>query len=93
MPFCTQYLACPAKWSLSSGMDCNGEYGCRTKLVPLSDVANLEKKVPLEWITPDGCYVTQEFIDYALPLIHGEPKRIMEHSMPRYARLKKIPVE
>ncbi|NCB52299.1 MAG: 6-phosphofructokinase [Clostridia bacterium] len=74
-------------------MDCNGEYGCRTKLVPLSDVANLEKKVPLEWITPDGCYVTQEFIDYALPLIHGEPKRIMEHSMPRYARLKKIPVE
>lgn len=74
-------------------IDDAGEYGCRTKLVPLSSVANLEKKVPLEWITPDGTFVTQEFIDYALPLIQGEPERIAEQSLPRYAKLKKIAIE
>ena len=68
----------------------NGEYVCRTKLLPLKEVANLEKKVPLEWITPDGSFVTDDFIDYALPLIQGEPVRVFEKSLPRYARLKKV---
>ena len=42
------------------------------------------------WITPDGSFVTDEFIDYVLPLIQGEPERPTELSLPRYARLKKI---
>ncbi|HHU22393.1 MAG TPA: 6-phosphofructokinase [Clostridiales bacterium] len=67
-----------------------GEYVCKTKLVPLKDVANLEKKVPREWINEAGNNVTDEFIDYVLPLIQGEPERITEFSLPRYARLKKI---
>ncbi|MGM9527910.1 MAG: 6-phosphofructokinase [Oscillospiraceae bacterium] len=71
------------------GVRC-GRYVCKTKLIPLDSVANLEKKVPLEWITPEGNNVTQEFIDYALPLIQGEPKRATENSLPRYAKLKKI---
>ena len=68
----------------------NGEYVCRTKLIPLTSVANAEKKVPLSWITPEGNFVTDEFIDYALPLIQGQPDRPTEQSLPRYARLKKI---
>jgi 6-phosphofructokinase 1 len=68
----------------------NGVYNCRTKLVPLDEVANLEKTVPLEWIVPEGNNVTQEFIDYILPLIQGEPCRPTECSLPRYARLKKV---
>ena len=44
----------------------------------------------LEWITPDGCFVTEEFFRYALPLIQGEPERVTEQSLPRYARLKKV---
>jgi len=68
----------------------NGKYVCKTKLLPLESVANFEKKVPLEWITPDGNNVTQEFIDYALPLIQGQPERVFENSLPRYSRLKKI---
>ena len=68
----------------------NGKYVCRTKLVPLTSVANAEKKVPLEWITPDGSFVTEEFIDYVLPLIQGEPERPNVSSLPRYAKLKKI---
>ena len=68
----------------------NGAYVCKTKLIPLTSVANAEKKVPLEWITPDGCFVTDDFIDYVLPLIQGEPERPTECSLPRYAHLKKI---
>ncbi len=68
----------------------NGAYVCRMKLLPLEAVANLEKKVPREWITEDGCGVKQPFIDYVLPLIQGEPPRPVEQSLPRYARLKKV---
>ncbi len=70
-----------------------GKYKCETKLIPLSSVANFEKKVPTEWIVPEGNNVTQEFIDYVLPLIQGEPKRPTEQSLPRYAKLKKIIAE
>lgn len=65
-------------------------YTCKTKLLPLTSVANFEKTVPLEWITPEGNFVTDAFIDYALPLIQGEPERPTESSLPRYARLKKV---
>ena len=68
----------------------NAEYVCKTKLIPLTSVANKEKKVPDEWITPDGNFVTQEFIDYALPLIQGAPERVTVDSLPRYASLKKV---
>ena len=65
-------------------------YKCEYVLVPLTSVANYEKKVPAEWITPDGTGVTQDFIDYALPLIQGEIDRPTENVLPRYARLKKV---
>ena len=63
---------------------------CKTKLIPLTAVANAEKKVPLDWITPEGNFVTQDFIDYVLPLIQGTPDRPTEYSLPRYAKLKKV---
>ena len=68
----------------------DGKYVCKTKLIDLTDVANTEKKVPLEWINKDGNGITQEYIDYALPLIQGEPKRPMVDFLPRFARLKKV---
>ena len=68
----------------------DGKYHCKMVLLPLSSVANYEKKVPLEWINADGNGLKHEFIDYVLPLIQGEPKLPLEHSLPRYARLKKI---
>ncbi len=71
------------------GVRC-GKYVCKTKLIPLESVANLEKKVPLEWITPEGNNVTKEFIDYVMPLIQGKIDRPTENSLPRYARLKKV---
>ena len=68
----------------------DGVYRCRTELVPLSSVANQEKKVPLSWIVPEGNNVTEEFVNYVLPLIQGEPVLPVENSLPRYARLKKV---
>lgn len=70
--------------------DNDGRVSFGYELLPLSEVANYEKKVPMEWITPERNFVTQEFIDYALPLIQGEPERTFEDSLPRYARLKKV---
>ena len=68
----------------------DGKYVCKTKLLGLTDVANTENKVPLEWITPEKNNVTKEFIDYALPLIQGEPKLPKVDSLPRFAKLKKV---
>ena len=67
-----------------------GNYVCKFKLIPLSDVANFEKKVPMEWINEEQNGVKHEFIEYALPLIQGEPELPRESSLPRYAKLKKV---
>ena len=71
----------------------DGAYTCKTKLLGLTEVANTEKKVPLEWINKDGNGMTQAYIDYVLPLIQGEPNRPMADSLPRFARLKKVLVK
>ena len=68
----------------------DGKYVCKCKLVPLSSVANYEKKVPAEWINETENGLKREFIDYVLPLIQGEPEVPRENSLPRYARLKKV---
>ena len=68
----------------------DGKYNCKYELLPLSAVANFEKKVPLEWINESGNGLKHEFIDYVLPLIQGEPELPLENSLPRYARLKKV---
>ena len=66
------------------------EYKCNIKLINLTDVANTEKKVPLEWIINDGTGISDEFIKYALPLIQGESRPPIEDGLPRFAKLKKV---
>ena len=68
----------------------DGKYHCKYVLLPLSEVANYEKKVPLEWINEGHNGLKQEFIDYVLPLIQGEPDLPLVDSLPRYAHLKKV---
>ena len=68
----------------------DGKYQCTMVLLPLSSVANYEKKVPQEWINEEGNGLKKEFIDYVLPLIQGEPKLPLVDSLPRYAHLKKV---
>ncbi|MBR1440011.1 MAG: 6-phosphofructokinase [Lachnospiraceae bacterium] len=50
----------------------NSPYQCTTELHPVSEIANLEKKIPLEWISDDHTQMKPEFIDYAFPLIQAE---------------------
>ncbi|MEG2455326.1 MAG: 6-phosphofructokinase [Oscillospiraceae bacterium] len=71
----------------------NGKYTCDIKLIDLKNVANLEQTVPLDWIKADGTGVEQAFIDYVLPLIHGELNPPKEYALPRFARLKKVVAE
>ncbi len=68
------------------------KYVCEYKLLPLELAANTEKTVPLEWITDNGTGISDEFVKYALPLIQGEPNMLKEDGLPRFAKLKKVPV-
>lgn len=63
----------------------DGEYGIDCALVDVNDVCNKEKTVPLEWITDDGSNLSQEFIDYAAPLVAGECERPMKDGLPVFA--------
>lgn len=67
-------------------------YQAEFPLLDLSIVANAERKVPEEWILPDGKGLSQAFIDYALPLIQGETPLEKVHGLPRFAQLKKVRV-
>ncbi len=63
----------------------DGDYGMECALVDVNDVCNKEKTVPLEWITNDGSSLSQEFIDYAAPLVKGECERPMKDGLPVFA--------
>ena len=54
----------------------------------VSDVANLEKKVPDNYIAENGHDITDEFIGYCLPLIIGEPEIVTENGIPKHIALK-----
>lgn len=69
------------------------DYTCETQLIDLDDVANKEKKIPMEWINAEQNFVGQPYIDYVRPLIEGEVKIRMENGIPRYARLQKKLIE
>ena len=50
----------------------------------IHDIANLEKKVPLEWIDQENNYVKDELIDYIRPLILGEVKQYYKDGVPEH---------
>ncbi len=52
--------------------DEQGNYLVKCCLKDVNAICNAEKQFPACWITPDGSDVTQEFIQYALPLIQGK---------------------
>lgn len=62
----------------------NDPYICTTDLYDVHKVANIEKKVPLEWITEDGTNVSQQLVNYIRPLIQAELTPIMITGQPRH---------
>lgn len=66
------------------------KYECKTILVDLDKVANLEKKIPLEWINEAENGLLQPFLDYAAPLIEGRMEYPSKNGLPKHAKLKYI---
>ncbi len=61
-------------------------YMCITETHDVHQIANIEKKVPLEWITEDD-FVTEELIHYIRPLIQAELSPIMVDGLPRHLNI------
>ncbi len=63
----------------------NDPYQSITESVDVEKVANLEKKVPLEWITDYN--ISDDFLHYSRPLIQAELTPIFINGLPRHIRL------
>ena len=66
----------------------NDPYQAEIIRVEAEKVANHVKLVPDEWINEKGNGVTEEFIDYVLPLIQGEIDIKTENSLPVFSKLE-----
>lgn len=61
-----------------------GDYMVQYNPKKLSDVANKEKFVPLEWYDHENHTMKEDFIDYVTPLIQGEMIIPMKNGLPKY---------
>jgi 6-phosphofructokinase len=73
MPIIVRESDMPYRWSISH--------------VPLSTVANQERKMPHDYFTEDGFQMTEKCRRYLLPLIQGEAYPPYVMGMPDYVRL------
>ena len=60
------------------------EYKVEYTVTDICEVANREKKVPREWMNAAHNGVTQEMVDYLLPLVQGEIFCEYENGLPKY---------
>lgn len=67
-------------------------YGWEVGKAPLSQVANVEKVMPSEFISDDGFGITQACRRYLSPLIEGEDYPPYRNGMPQYVQLVNAPV-
>jgi 6-phosphofructokinase len=81
MPTIVRKKAKPYKWVVG--------------MAPLDKVANVEKKMPRDFITEDGFGITAKCRAYLEPLIQGEdyPPYHKASGLPQYVQLKKVPVK
>lgn len=66
----------------------NNPYSWEIGKAPLSEVANVEKMMPREFISEDGFGITDACREYLIPLIQGESYPPYENGMPKYVTLK-----
>ena len=74
MPIIVRKSSKPYRWSIGEA--------------PLTEIANREKQVPRNFITPDGFGITSACRRYLLPLIGGEGYPPYRNGLPAYAALK-----
>ncbi|WP_297365866.1 6-phosphofructokinase [Acidiferrobacter sp.] len=79
MPIIVRKANRPYKWELG--------------VANLADVANVEKKMPEDYITEDGFGITRKCRTYLEPLIQGEDYPPYKNGLPQYVRLKNVAVK
>jgi 6-phosphofructokinase len=67
-------------------------YVWATGSAPLDKVANVEKKMPRDYISDDGFHITDKCRRYLSPLIQGEDYPPYAHGLPQYVVLKNAAV-
>ena len=67
-------------------------YRWKIGMAPLDKVANVEKMLPRDYITPDGFHITAKGRRYLAPLIKGEDYPPYKDGLPQYVVLKNKPV-
>jgi 6-phosphofructokinase len=70
----------------------NKPYKWTVGVANLDDVANVEKKLPRDFITDDGYGITAKCRQYLAPLIQGEDYPPFKNGMPQYVTLKNAAV-
>ena len=78
MPIIKREQNSPYKWSIAE--------------VPLSAVANVEKKMPRNYISADGFSITPACREYLAPLIQGEAYPPYKNGLPNYITLNNVAV-
>lgn len=68
----------------------NDPYFITTNLCDVNQIANVEKTIPLEWITEEGTYVSKTLINYIKPLIQGELNPFMVEGLPRHITMGEV---
>lgn len=71
----------------------NEPYKYKIGHAELKDVANVEKFMPLDFISKDGFGITEQCKRYLRPLIQGEDYPKYEGGLPVYVSLKNVAVE
>jgi len=70
----------------------NKPYRWSIGVADLTDVANVEKMLPRDYISRDGFGITDKCRSYLQPLIRGEDYPPYKNGLPDYVRLKNIAV-
>jgi len=78
MPTIVRKSDAPYKWTIGEA--------------PLAQVANVEKKMPRDFITADGFGITGKARTYLAPLIRGEDYPPYKDGLPQYVQLKNVAV-
>ena len=89
------YLAAKAAFEGNTGMMITIQVQSRQPYVEsysmfdIHEVANIERKVPKNWIINDGTYVSDEYLSYARPFIIGRVPPYTAGGLPVHLTMKK----
>ena len=70
----------------------NKPYRWKIGVAPLDRVANVEKKMPRDFISADGFGITAKARTYLSPLVRGEDFPPFKDGLPSYVRLRNVAV-